>query len=106
MDYQNLRYEVADGVATITLDRPDAANAIDLALARELMQVAIRCDEDPGVRAVLLTGAGKMFCAGRRPQVVRRRGRRACRRCSRRSPPIFTRPPRASRAWPRRSWSR
>ena len=64
MDYQNLRYELADGVATITLNRPDAANAIDLALARELMQVAIRCDEDPSVRAVLLTGAGKMFCAG------------------------------------------
>jgi len=64
MDYENLRYELADGVATITLNRPDAANAIDLALARELMQVAIRCDEDPSVRAVLLTGAGKMFCAG------------------------------------------
>ncbi len=64
MDYRNLRFELADGVATITLDRPDAANAIDLALARELMQVAIRCDEDPGVRAVLLTGAGKMFCPG------------------------------------------
>jgi 2-(1,2-epoxy-1,2-dihydrophenyl)acetyl-CoA isomerase len=64
MDYQNLRFEVADGVAAITLDRPDAANAIDLALGRELMQVAIRCDEDPGVRAVLLTGTGRMFCAG------------------------------------------
>jgi 2-(1,2-epoxy-1,2-dihydrophenyl)acetyl-CoA isomerase len=47
MDYENLRFELADGVATITLNRPDAANAIDLALARELMQVAIRCDEDP-----------------------------------------------------------
>jgi 2-(1,2-epoxy-1,2-dihydrophenyl)acetyl-CoA isomerase len=64
MDYQNLRYEISDGVAAITLDRPDAANAIDLPLARELMQVAIRCDEDPAVRAVLLTGAGKMFCPG------------------------------------------
>lgn len=37
----------------------DSANAINLALGRELMQVAIRCDEDPAVRAVLLTGAGK-----------------------------------------------
>jgi 2-(1,2-epoxy-1,2-dihydrophenyl)acetyl-CoA isomerase len=64
MDYENLRFELADGVATITLYRPDAANAIDLALARELMHVAIRCDEDASVRAVLLTGAGKMFCAG------------------------------------------
>src|SRR5262249_4185176 len=64
MDYQNLRYEVADGVATIALDRPGAANAIDLALARELMQVAIRCDEDPRVRAVLLTGVGRMSSVG------------------------------------------
>ncbi len=64
MDYQNLRFELADGLATLTLDRPDAANAIDLALARELMHAAIRCDEDPAVRAVLLTGSGRMFCAG------------------------------------------
>jgi len=64
MEYENLRFEQAEGVATITLDRPDAANAIDLGLGRELMHAAIRCDEDPGVRAVLLTGAGRMFCAG------------------------------------------
>jgi len=64
MNYENLRFELADGVAKITLDRLDSANAIDLALGRELMQVAIRCDEDLTVRAVLLTGAGKMFCAG------------------------------------------
>jgi 2-(1,2-epoxy-1,2-dihydrophenyl)acetyl-CoA isomerase len=64
MEYRNIRFALADGVATITLDRPDAANAIDLALGRELMHAAIRCDEDPAVRAVLLTGAGKMFCAG------------------------------------------
>lgn len=59
-----LRFELSDGVATLTLDRPDAANAIDLALGRDLMHAAIRCDEDPAVRAVLLTGTGKMFCAG------------------------------------------
>ena len=56
--------EVADGVATLTLNRPDAANAVDLALGQGLMHAAIRVDEDPSVRAVLLTGAGKMFCAG------------------------------------------
>jgi 2-(1,2-epoxy-1,2-dihydrophenyl)acetyl-CoA isomerase len=49
MELENLRFEMADGVATVTLNRPDAANAIDLALGRELMQVAIRCDEDPDV---------------------------------------------------------
>lgn len=52
------------GVARLTLHRPDAANAIDLALGRALMEETLRLDEDPSVRAVLLTGAGRMFCAG------------------------------------------
>jgi len=61
---ESLLFDVTEGVATLTLNRPDAANAVDLTLGRELMQAAIRCDEDPSVRAVLLTGAGGMFCAG------------------------------------------
>jgi len=64
MEYENLLFDVSDRVAKITLNRPEAANGIDMTLARELMQAAIRCDEDPGVRAVLLTGSGKLFCAG------------------------------------------
>jgi len=64
MTDQNLLFELSDGVATLTLNRPDAANAIDLDLGRALMHAAIRCDEDPAVRAVVLTGAGRMFCAG------------------------------------------
>ena len=64
MGYENLRFEASNGVARITLGRPDAANAIDLALARELADAALRCDEDPALRAVVLTGEGKMFCAG------------------------------------------
>lgn len=64
MGYENLRFEASSGVARITLARPDAANTIDLALARELADAALRCAEDPAVRAVLLTGEGKMFCAG------------------------------------------
>ena len=51
-------------VAKITLNRPDAANAIDMALARALVDAAIEVDSDESVRAVALTGAGKMFCAG------------------------------------------
>jgi len=62
--FENLLFDLSDHVARVTLNRPDAANGIDLALGRDLMRVAIRCDEDPEVRAVLLTGAGKMFCAG------------------------------------------
>lgn len=64
MTYENLLFAVEDGVATITLNRPDAANAINLDLGRELMHAAIACDEGDAIRAVLLTGAGKMFSAG------------------------------------------
>jgi 2-(1,2-epoxy-1,2-dihydrophenyl)acetyl-CoA isomerase len=64
MDYTAIRYEVKDQVARITLNRPEAGNAIDLAMGRELMHAAIRASEDRGVRAVLVTGAGRMFCAG------------------------------------------
>lgn len=62
--YQNLLFEIEDGVARITLNRPDAANSFDSELARELHDAVVRCDEDPCVRAVLLSGQGRMFCAG------------------------------------------
>ncbi len=65
MNYETLKVAHADGVTTITLNRPDAANALNLQVTVELMRAAIACDEDPKVRAVVLTGAGdKMFCAG------------------------------------------
>jgi 2-(1,2-epoxy-1,2-dihydrophenyl)acetyl-CoA isomerase len=59
-----LIFEIRDNVGHITLDRPDAANALDLAMVTELEEVSLRCDEDPSVRAVLMTGAGKLFCGG------------------------------------------
>lgn len=52
------------GVLTLTLNRPAAGNAIDLELARALMLAANEADEDAAVRCVVLTGAGKLFCAG------------------------------------------
>lgn len=64
MSYDNLLFDVRDGVARITLDRPDAYNAIDLALCNELMSAAIRCDEDPEIRAAILTGSGSVFSVG------------------------------------------
>jgi 2-(1,2-epoxy-1,2-dihydrophenyl)acetyl-CoA isomerase len=64
MKLETLLFDVADGVARITLNRPDHANSLDRAMGMDLMQVAIRCDEDPAIRAVLLTGAGRMFCGG------------------------------------------
>lgn len=57
-------FAVADHVATITLDRPEVGNAIDIPMARELMELAIRCEGDAAIRCVVLTGAGKLFCGG------------------------------------------
>ncbi|MBV6423045.1 MAG: 1,2-epoxyphenylacetyl-CoA isomerase [Steroidobacteraceae bacterium] len=56
--------EVSDHVAVVTLNRPDTANTLDLAMGRDLLAAALRCEADPAVRAVVLTGAGKAFCFG------------------------------------------
>jgi 2-(1,2-epoxy-1,2-dihydrophenyl)acetyl-CoA isomerase len=65
MDYQTLAFEIQGHVAWITLNRPDAHNALDLQGVRELYDVANRCSTDPSVRAAVLTGAGdRAFCAG------------------------------------------
>ena len=64
MDYETIHFEVKDQAAIITLNRPEAANGLNMTSGKELMHVAIRCDEDPGIRAVLLTGKGKFFSAG------------------------------------------
>ncbi|PJK29529.1 enoyl-CoA hydratase/isomerase family protein [Minwuia thermotolerans] len=64
MSYEHMTMDVSDGVALLRINRPDSANAIHLPLTEELVDAAIRCDEDPAIRAVVLTGEGKMFCAG------------------------------------------
>jgi 2-(1,2-epoxy-1,2-dihydrophenyl)acetyl-CoA isomerase len=60
----DLLFEIRNSVGYITLNRPDVANALNAELVKELEEVSLRCDEDPAVRAVLMTGAGKMFCGG------------------------------------------
>jgi len=62
--YETIDLSVRDGVAHLTLNRPEAANSITVELARDLMYATLQCDEDPAVRAVLLSGAGRMFCGG------------------------------------------
>lgn len=61
---QPVTYDVADGVAHIQLNRPDAANALDLDLTRALAEAATTAAQDEGVRAVILSGAGSRFCGG------------------------------------------
>lgn len=64
MEYKTLLFEVRDNVAHITLNRPDAANSIKKEMAKDLMHAALRCDEDPDIRVVLISGAGKTFSGG------------------------------------------
>lgn len=63
--WETLEWTVdADGIATLTLARPDALNAFDVTMARELEQVFLDAASDDDVRAIVVTGAGRAFCAG------------------------------------------
>jgi 2-(1,2-epoxy-1,2-dihydrophenyl)acetyl-CoA isomerase len=64
MAYNSIIFEKEDGIGLIRLNRPDDGNAIIPEMARELLDVAIRCDEDQEIRSVVLTGNGNMFCVG------------------------------------------
>src|SRR5262245_2742662 len=64
MDFETIRVEHADGVATITLHRPDRLNAWTPVMGRELIEAFRAADHDRDVRAVILIGAGRAFCAG------------------------------------------
>ena len=64
MSFEEIRYEIADHVLTITLDRPDRLNAFTPTMARELIEAFDRADADDDVRAVVVTGEGRGFCAG------------------------------------------
>lgn len=59
-----VRYEVADGVATLTLNRPDRLNTISGPMLGQLSQRLLEADRDRDVRAIILTGEGRAFCAG------------------------------------------
>ncbi len=59
-----LTVEIRNNVAHLTLNRPEAANALNLEMAQALEEASLKCEEDPNVRAVLMTGAGKLFCGG------------------------------------------
>lgn len=57
-------YEVSEGVATLTLNRPDRLNTISGPMLAQLTQLLVKANEDPAVRVVVLTGTGRAFCAG------------------------------------------
>jgi enoyl-CoA hydratase/carnithine racemase len=64
LDFEQIRYEVADGVLTITLNRPDRLNAFTETMMNELIAAFDASDADDEVRAVIVTGEGRGFCAG------------------------------------------
>ena len=64
MPYDTVTLARADGVATLTLNRPESFNALDLTLGRDLFGAVLEVDDDDSVRAIVVTGAGKAFCAG------------------------------------------
>lgn len=64
MQYSTILFEVNNNVARITMNRPEAANALNMDMAKDLMHASLRCSEDAAIRAVILTGAGRLFSGG------------------------------------------
>ncbi len=64
MSYEHIAYEATDGVLTITLDRPEQLNAFTGTMLKELIDAFDRADSDDAVRAIIVTGRGRGFCAG------------------------------------------
>src|SRR5438132_10574928 len=65
MSFDNIVFEHGDGVATITLNRPQVLNALNMPLTMELDEAITRCEDDDAIRAIIITGAGgKAFSAG------------------------------------------
>ena len=62
--YETLDYSVEDGILTLTLDRPDAMNSFTVTMANELEAAFTRASSDDDVKAIVVTGRGKAFCAG------------------------------------------
>ena len=64
MAYQTILYEVAEQILTITLNRPDKLNAFNALMQKELIEAFDQADRDDDIRAIIVTGAGRGFCAG------------------------------------------
>ncbi len=64
MSYTTLKYDVSEHILTLTLNRPDQLNSFTVTMANELVDAFGRASEDDEVRAIVVTGAGRAFCAG------------------------------------------
>ena len=64
MDYETIIYEVEDNILTMTLNRPEKLNAFNQTMMEEMIDAFDKADEDDDVKAIIVTGAGRGFCAG------------------------------------------
>lgn len=64
MNFEHLEFNIESGVGIIRLNRPNEGNALNLSMTKEFSNAVAHCDENPEIRAVVLTGNGAMFCAG------------------------------------------
>jgi enoyl-CoA hydratase/carnithine racemase len=64
MTYEQIKYEVSEQILTITLNRPEKLNAFTATMQREMIDAFDRADRDDAIRAIIVTGAGRAFCAG------------------------------------------
>lgn len=64
MQYEQILYDVSDGIATVTLNRPEKMNAWTMRMGNEVQHALCSADQDPAVRVMIVTGAGKGYCAG------------------------------------------
>lgn len=69
--YETITYEQSDGVAVITLNRPEVLNAVNERMGQELLQALTAAEKDPEVRCLVITGKGRAFCAGEDIQALR-----------------------------------
>src|SRR4029079_12286505 len=70
--YEDLLFDVQNGVALITLNRPEKLNAWTPAMGASLKQAVVKCAADDAVRVIVVTGAGRGFCAGADMQLLQR----------------------------------
>jgi len=64
MDFKTILLDINDGIATLTLNRPEALNALSMELVQEIRQAVLAVEEDSSARVLLITGAGRGFCSG------------------------------------------
>jgi 2-(1,2-epoxy-1,2-dihydrophenyl)acetyl-CoA isomerase len=63
-EYSMIKFDLREGIGTLRLNRPEAANSLNRVISAELMDAMVRCEEDRSVRALVVTGSGRFFCAG------------------------------------------